>query len=419
LLAPNRDGLLIDAGCGAGIFASAILNESGGKGLSLRYLGIEVDPILTLCSATTLDLIGAPKSWKVLFGNFLSLDQEYLRKIGLSGISRIISNPPYVRFHRIRGKRNLIATMKRRTDITLSGYSGLHSFFLAQSSALIGDDGKMVFILPPEVDLINHSSSVLEQLSGRFELKKYLTKEDLTVFRFQARMETNPRLEPTGRRVACLHLMDIANVRRGISTGANSYFALTDQMVQKWDIPEEWRTRIIPTKIRLPEQVFGEREWKELREAGRPCWLLKIPPESKFEQLPDSLKEYIGSGEKDQINKRPTCKFRDPWYCVPVTPAPDMIFTYMSRDRPRFIYNQARAHILTNLLGLVLKAPDMRREATMTDLSRLLTENLVAWIKETGAGRRYAGGLTKFEPGDLRNMPINSEILSILTPTKL
>jgi tRNA1(Val) A37 N6-methylase TrmN6 len=416
LLAPNRDGWLIDAGCGAGIFASAILDESGSEGLSLRYLGIEVDPILTLCSATTLDLIGAPRSWKVLFGNFLSLDQEYLRKIGFSGISRIISNPPYVRFHRIRGKRNLIATMKRRTGITLSGYSGMHSFFLAQSSALIGDHGKMVFVLPPEVDFINHSSLVLEELSGRFEVKKYATKEDLTVFRFQSRTQTsNPPLEPTGTRVARLHLMDIANVRRGISTGANSYFALTDQMVEKWDIPEKWRTRIIPTKIRLPEQVFGEREWNELRETGWPCWLLKIPRDSTLEQLPMAVKDYIRFGEKDGINLRPTCKFREPWYCVPVTATPDIVFTYMFRERPRFIYNQARAHVLTNLLSLVLKVQHTPGETAMRDLSNLLTENLVAWIGQTGAGRRYAGGLVKFEPGDLRNMPISSEVLSVLT----
>jgi hypothetical protein len=61
----------------------------------------------------------------------------------------------------------------------------------------------------------------------------------------------NPGLEPTGIRVTRLHLMDIANLRQGISTGANSYFALSNQIVQKWDIPEEWPTRIIPTKIRL------------------------------------------------------------------------------------------------------------------------------------------------------------------------
>ena len=384
--------------------------------------GLKLTQYLLFATAVTLDMIGAPNSWKVLSGNYLSLDQEYLREMGFSGISEIISNPPYVRFHRIRGKRNLIATMKRRTGITLSGYSGLHSFFLAQSSALIGVNGRMVFVLPPEVDLINHSSSVLEQLSARFDLEKYPFpgEEDLTLFLFRARTETNTtRLEPMGTCIPPFHLKDIANVRRGISTGANNYFALTDQMVRKWNIPEKWRAKIIPTKIPLPEQVFRETDWNQLREEGKPCWLLKIPPESKFEQLPESLKDYIGFGEKDQINIRPTCKFRDPWYCVPVTPAPDMIFTYMSRDRPRFIYNQARAHILTNLLGLVLKAPDMRREATMRNLSRLLTENLVAWIAETGAGRRYAGGLTKFEPGDLRNMPINSEILSILTPPKL
>jgi hypothetical protein len=55
----------------------------------------------------------------------------------------------------------------------------------------------------------------------------------------------------------------------------------------------------------------------------------------------------------------------------------------------------------------------------MRNLSRLLTKNLVAWIKETGAGRRYAGGLTKFEPGDLRNMPISSEVLAVVAPANL
>jgi hypothetical protein len=412
LLMTNGRGILVDAGCGTGIFAAETLRRSKQGPGRVRYLGVEIDPMLALCTAVTLDVIGAPDSWKVLMGNYLSLDQEYLSKMGFSGVSQIVSNPPYVRFHRIKDKRKLIAVMKKRTGIRLSGFSGMHSFFLAQSSALIDANGIMVFVLPPEVGLINHSSSVLDQLSVRYDLRKFPRMEDLTVIRLQARRKNTPRFEPSPSNVVRVHLMEIANVHRGISTGANSFFALTDQMVQNWDIPEGWRTRIIPTKISLPEEVFRERDWNKLREEGKPCWLLRIPRESAFERLPESIKNYISIGEGDRINLRPTCKFRDRWYCVPVLPAPDMIFTYISHERPRFIYNQARAHILTNLLGVVLKTRHQRGEIEMRNLSRLLTRDLVAWTKETGAGRRYAGGLTKFEPGDLKNMPLSSEVLA-------
>jgi hypothetical protein len=36
-----------------------------------------------------------------------------------------------------------------------------------------------------------------------------------------------------------------------------------------------------------------------------------------------------------------------------------------------------------------------------------LTEDLAQWIKEKGVGRKYSGGLVKFEPNDVKEIPLS------------
>jgi hypothetical protein len=207
----------------------------------------------------------------------------------------------------------------------------------------------------------------------------------------------------------------VAWVHRGISTGNNKFFVLTDQLVERIGVPRDYLEKVVPTKIRFDTHIIDDNTWKDWRKSGKSCWLLAIPRHTSTAQL-GALTNYIRVGEREGVHLAPTCRARKPWYSVRVPREfPDFIFTYMSRGSPRFMYNKARAHILTNLLGVRLRHST---RCDMGDIARYLNETLTSWIENNNVGRRYAGGLVKFEPGDLQRMPVPKDLVSRVTSAK-
>lgn len=454
LLRLKSGDAILDPGCGTGIFALAALKFLAvtREIVDVRYLGIESDPMLALSTSIALDWIEAPQTWRVLFSNYLLVERRresekatenrvYLEEIGFPRIDAIIANPPYVRFHRL-GKRNDLAA-----ELGISMFSGLHSYFLSHSSRLI-DNGRMVFILPLEMDETNHGSGVLERLSRRFETAKKSICFDrsscnwsiigqrevslridprkhhtvaFTLFQFIPRSGSlEPQLK-RGRKEgrATTRLAYIAFVHRGISTGANEFFVLTDKSAEQMKmLPKEcekYLKKVIPTKIQLPA-VFTEDCWDKYRKEGKPCWLLNLPANEPMNRLPYAIRKYIMMGERKGIPSIPTCKNRKRWYHVNVSSPPDLIFTYISHGCPRFIYNKAKVLNLTNLLGIYWKMLNCTLGDKTALIAELLNHDLTRWIESESVGRKYAGGLIKFEPGDLAEMPISNHTLDELSP---
>ncbi|MDH5779208.1 MAG: N-6 DNA methylase [Candidatus Bathyarchaeota archaeon] len=441
LLKLKNGDTILDPGCGTGIFPLAILSESfRSNGVasrdSLTYLGIENDPSLALSAAISLDWVEAPMNWRVLYANFLKVDPVDLKKAfgARFSIDAIIANPPYIRHNRL-GRRKDLA--KR---LNLSKQSGLHSFFLAHSKELLRK-GRMVFIIPMEMVESRYGSTLLERLQREFLFRSIVVyqnherniwnTEELGHFRLEKHSEVRRawtlalfeqilsadrerQLHGTQKRKrkAEVFLDDIAFVHRGISTGANEFFVLTDMEARTMELHgTEYIKRVMPTRIRKNElpAVLGKDHWNSLKASGKPCWLLCLP-RKRPDKLPSNIREYIRKGERNGINLIPTCAARKPWwYHIKIhwQTAPDLLFTYMSRGYPRFMYNKARVYNLTNLLGIWLRESARFSDEEVLNIVEQLNTALKKWIDQEAVGRKYRGGLVKFEPGDLKNMPIS------------
>jgi len=444
-LALRSGETVLDPGCGTGIFPITILRDAGNRSnaaVSIGYIGVENDPILALSTAVALDWVNAPPNWSVVYANFLSSElgdfHGILKKIDRTRIDAIIANPPFVRFHRLeRGKL--------QRSHRLSEFSGLHAFFLDHSSRLLSH-GRMIFITPLEMHGTRYGMELLKGLRSKFDFSGKILYYDGTkhVWQMADLQEVSIEKHAHIRQVWTLMLFQhlsksnnakvvsriskrkeestvplaaIARVHRGVSTGANNFFVINDRLVKKIGVPMDHLRKVIPTKIQKARfsNIFKEQDWEKLREEGKSCWLLFLQPNARTDALPQGLRRYIRVGEEHGIPRIPTCRNRKSWYSVSVPlRIPDFFFTYISRGYPRFIYNAARVYNLTNLLGVYLTKPMSLSDSKAEIFVGSLDAEIRDWIDEESVGRKYVGGLIKFEPGDLEKMPIPKSTLEDL-----
>jgi len=104
-------------------------------------------------------------------------------------------------------------------------------------------------------------------------------------------------------------LKEVADIRRGFTTGANEFFYLTEEEVRRRGI--EWEF-IQPIIFSLKEVDGYKLDRNRLSKRVIICW------KNKEELKGTKLLKYIQEGEKKGFHKRPTCVSRglDSWYCL-------------------------------------------------------------------------------------------------------
>jgi adenine-specific DNA-methyltransferase len=92
-------------------------------------------------------------------------------------------------------------------------------------------------------------------------------------------------------------------------------------------------------------------------------------------------------------------RHRTPWWRVRLRAPAPILASYMARRPPAFVRNLAGARHVNIAHGLYPREP----------LPPAALDGLAAYLRRsvsTGQGRTYAGGLTKFEPGEMERLPV-------------
>ena len=104
-----------------------------------------------------------------------------------------------------------------------------------------------------------------------------------------------------------------ARVQRGYTTGANEFFYLTSEDMEKWGIEEKYRQPLIKS-LRGIDHLLLSAEDAQFE-------VLFVPPEADLKGT--AAGRYIRWGEEQEFHLRRTCAARDPWYSFPLqNPAP-------------------------------------------------------------------------------------------------
>jgi predicted RNA methylase len=429
-LVPSDD--VCDAGAGTAVFADAILRKGG----SVRsYIGVENDPTLLLCAAHVFESISAPKSYKLLYANFLLLRQVDFKANGLRVPTVIIANPPFVRFHNLTGRARMRAAVKSSIGVMLSPLSGSGCYFISRAAEIAGTlpssssgdtpNGRLIFFLPKEAAGAAHVRRLrddLESMHGwrcrQFTIPNMQTGIDrhpsnalalLFIFE-QMKVKVGPHARQSTPAVC---VQDVLRIKRGISTGCNEFFVLTDEEVRRRKISQQYLREVLPTRIPITGNRFLRVDWELLRRSNRPCWLLALP-NGDISDFEPSIQEYLKEGLERGVHETPTAKSFRMWFSIPVPPEPpDAFVTYMFRGASRFVLNRARVLHLTNILGgrFASPAPDSERQGMIIDS---LNKQAESWVEGNLAGREYKGGLIKIEPRELSKLPIDVAVSKLL-----
>ena len=176
-----------------------------------------------------------------------------------------------------------------------------------------------------------------------------------------------------------------ARIRIGTVTGANNFFIINKDDVNKMRLPKKFLRPIIrhssdlhKLKISISDNIQD--------------FLLLIPEDM---ELSSSLENYIKKGEKDDINERYHTRNRKKWYSITKQKPPDGFLHYMTKEVPFIVLNPdgiLSTNTIHNLYFLDSVDENSKKWiqfSMLTSISQLSIELI---------GRTYGGGILKIEP---------------------
>jgi hypothetical protein len=207
-------------------------------------------------------------------------------------------------------------------------------------------------------------------------------------------------------------LADFFTIKRGLATGANSFFIMTRRQIRDRDLPMECFRPILPSPRYLPQdEVLADEDGHPMIERQLfllDCRLAEHEVKAKY----PALWKYLESG-KPEVSERYLCRHRNPWYAQEDRPPAPLVCTYLGRQRTngrrlfRFILNHSQA-TAPNVYLLLYPKPALAGElAQDPELVRRVWTMLNEIRSDTFVeeGRVYGGGLHKLEPKELANVP--------------
>lgn len=448
----------LEPGFGTGAFFNRLIEAMEDKADGSRILearGYEIDPhyaapVARLYSETVLDL---------RVTDFTEAKPE--------PFDVILCNPPYVRHHHLPSEKKvaLADAVQKRYGIRPTGLTGLYNYFMMLGEAWLSPDGIAAWLVPSEFLDVNYGVAVKSFLLRQVCLERIhlyesedVQFEDALVSsavvwyrkgpaapdkpvelsfggsmekpasrRFVKRRTLSPNakwtrlikqnfLQPTPA-VSQSHkpylLKDFFVVKRGIATGDNQFFILSEGQVAERAIPKAMLSPVLPSPRYLKSDVVESDSQGVPANIDR-LFLLNC------RQTPDMLAanhvttwHYLQSGV-GTVSEKYLCSSRRLWYLQEEREAAPLLCTYMGRGtkadkRPfRFILNQSKA-VATNSYLMLYPKPFWKQRLTRDPgllrqvwelLNNITTDDLIM------EGRTYGGGLEKIEPSELGNVPV-------------
>ena len=194
-----------------------------------------------------------------------------------------------------------------------------------------------------------------------------------------------------------VRLGDVAEVKRGFTTGANEFFYLDDQRIQEWGIEDEFLKPVIKSPQECRSILIDSSQLK---------FKLFMCGADKADLAGTAALEYIEWGESEGFDQRPSCRGRARWWDVGVRTSSQLFWPYIMRERLFCAYGEGGVYVDCNLFDIYANDdPYLLGALCNTTLTILLNEL---------SCRTYGGG-----GGPLKNQVYEVKALPIVSPDVL
>jgi adenine-specific DNA-methyltransferase len=440
-LTPAR---VVDPGTGSARFLVA----AGRRWPRAALVGVETDPLAAMIGRAALAAAGLAGRAGITLGDYRSLDLP-----PTAGPTLFLGNPPYVRHHQIPAQwKHWLRSAAARRGLPASGLAGMHvHFFLATAlHAVPGDAG--VLVTAAEWLDVNYGCLVRALLVGPLGGQSvHLLDPAVPAFADAAATAAITCFLP-GSRPGSLRLRPVARlgdlgelsggvpvpvpVLRAASRWTPLAGRAAGAAARRAPLPGAWHAPLPAGHVELGElcrvhrgQVTGANQvWVTAGNPGLPGRFLfpAVTRASELFRARDTLATTAGLrlvidlpadlAELAQAELAPVTRFlaraeaagaagsyiashRTPWWRVRLRAPAPILATYMARRPPAFVRNLAGARHVNIAHGLYPREP----------LPPAALDGLAAFLRRSvspGQGRTYAGGLTKFEPGEMERLPV-------------
>lgn len=431
---------VVEPGAGSARFLVA----AGRRWPAASLTGVETDPLAALIARACLAAAGLAGRATVLLADYRSV-----RLPPAPGPTLFLGNPPYVRHHQIPAPwKQWYRSAAARQGLAASALAGLHvHFFLATAGlARPGDagvlvtaaewldvnygslvrglllgplGGRAVHLLDPAVPAFADAAATsaiacfrpgsrpgpiwfryvrrVADLAGLADLPGPPGSVAVPVSTLRSAGRWGPLARNAGpagrgRPAGYVELGELCRVSRGQVTGANRVWVVASGGAP---VPARY---LFPAVTRARELLAAGAA---LTAAGPLRLVIDLPVDlgeltAAERALVDRfLAAAAAAGAADSYIAR----HRRPWWRVRLPGPAPILATYMARRPPAFVRNLAGARHLNIAHGLYPREP----------LPPAVLDRLAAHLRGSvtpGQGRTYAGGLTKFEPGEMERLPV-------------
>ncbi|MCX5497870.1 N-6 DNA methylase [Kaistia dalseonensis] len=427
---PSHPDRVVDPGVGSGRF----LMEAAKHFPHAQLIGVDVDPLATLMARANAVALGFSERLAIKL-----VDYRQLTLPTTAGPTLFLGNPPYVRHHDIAPNwKDWFAKSAAEFGFPASKLAGLHIHFFMKTRALArpgdfgafitaaewldvnygrtlramladGLGGAAVHVIDPTATpfadamttgaitcfkagnrpaqltmrAVNSLAELAPLSSGRLVEWKNLT----ALAKWSQFIKDEPKSHP-----GTMELGELFRAHRGQVTGNNSVWVASENARQ---VPERFK---YPTVTRAAELFRSQGKLSSLallkRVVDLPAELGDLEPHER-KAVDIFLKWAAQSGAPDGY----IAQHRRAWWSVGLREPAAILCTYMARQAPAFVLNEAGARHLNIAHGLY-----PRQQLS----SKLILATLAYLRRHTSmdGGRTYAGGLVKFEPKELERIRI-------------
>ncbi len=446
----------LDPALGTGSFYSALAQVFAPERIA-SAAGIELDPLFAASAAA----LWGEREISVVKGDFTQQRPPEQR------FNLVLTNPPYVRHHHLASaeKDRLRARLAQSLYLDISGLAGLYCYFLLLCHDWMEDGGLAVWLIPSEFMDVNYGVTLRRYLTDRVTLLHIhrfcptdvqftdaLVSSAVVVFRkappppaHAARFSfAGPIDQPQGEALVpletlrqsrkwtqfpsrttvedggALTLGDIFVIKRGLATGANSFFILTEDEIEDRNIPRPFVKPILPGPRHITEDMVEALPTGAPNVSPRLYLLDCTETEERIRTTWPRFYEYLQQGREQNIHESYLASRRAPWYSQEQRPPAPFLCTYMGCSRNgkhpfRFIWNRSSATAHNVYLMLYPKGPLHDALKKHPELEQCVFEALqrITPAQLLSEGRVYGGGLHKVEPNELAQIPASLLLESI------